>query len=274
MGKLDGRVALVTGAAMGIGEGIASVMAKHGATVVLADVNEHVFVTTKHLEDKGYKVFGKLMDVVKLQQVKEVMDEILEQFGKIDILVNNAGMGTVGLFNELTEDDINKTFDVNVRGVLNCSRAVIQNMASNHFGKIINIASVTGVKVSDPGFSVYGASKGAIMGFTKSLAVEVGKLGITVNAVLPGVIDTPMFNQGVKESFSKSRVEIVEALEYGIPLNRMGTTEDIGEVVSFLASAEGSYVTGTSITVDGGGTLTECAGLLLDGGLAGLGIRQ
>lgn len=271
MGKLDGRVAIVTGAAIGIGEGIASSLAKHGATVVLSDRNKEVFETTKRLERKGYNVVGKLMDVTNFDKVTAVSKEIVNDYGKIDILVNNAGIGTVGLIERLSEEDITKTLEVNVKGVINCTRAVIQNMKANLYGKIINISSVTGVLVSDPGFSVYGASKGAIMGFTKSLAVEVGKYGITVNAILPGVIDTPMFNQGIETSFSKPPLDVVKALQEGIPLNRIGTTDEIGEVVSFLASEESRYITGTSITVDGGSTLSECAGLLLDGGLAGLG---
>lgn len=273
MVKLEGKVAVVTGAAKGIGEGIASCLAKYGATVILTDISEKVFITTNEIKKQHDKVYGKILDVTNTHQVKTIMDAIITEFGKIDILVNNAGIGTVGLFNEMSDVDINKTFDVNVKGVINTSKTVIENMINNKFGRIISISSVTGVIASDPGFSIYGASKGSVMGLTKSLAVEVGKFGITVNAVLPGVTETPMLNIGIKESFPEKNEEIKKMLEAGIPLGRVGNPKDVGEAVSFLASNEAGYITGTSITVDGGSTLVECSGLLFEGGLAGLGNR-
>lgn len=249
MGKLTGKVAFVTGAAMGNGEGIARALAREGAQVILADMSDKVFETAKNIESQGYKAFGVLMNVTKKEEVQAVAEKMLQKFGKIDILVNNAGISKSCKFLEVTDELRDLHFDVNIKGVWNCTQAILPNMIQQNYGKIINISSVTGNAVVDPNMTAYATTKAAVHGFTKALAMEVASRNITVNSVMPGYILTPLVQRHPQAH--------LDAMASGIPMGRLGKIEEIGNLAAYLASDESSYITGTSIIIDGGSTLPE-----------------
>lgn len=257
MGKLDGKVAFVTGAAMGNGEGIARVLAKHGAKVILADISEKVFETAKDIKNAGYTAAGYKVDVTDAVSVKEAVDDAIKKFGKIDILCNNAGVIKLVNFLDMSDEVRDFHFDVNIKGVWNCTKAVLPNMIKQKYGRIVNISSVTGTTVCDPGETAYATTKAAIWGFTKAIAAEVAKHNITANAVCPGYIYTPMAKQIAVESDAKDPNAVIDGIAGAVPLGRLGKIEEVGDLVAFLGSDESSYITGTQVVIDGGSTLPE-----------------
>jgi NAD(P)-dependent dehydrogenase (short-subunit alcohol dehydrogenase family) len=259
MGKLDGKVAIVTGAARGNGEGAAKVMAREGATVVLTDVLNTVHKTAKKIINNGYVVDSFEMDVADSSQVVRVVNEVEERFGRVDILVNNAGVIKLIPLVEMSDEIRDRMLDINVKGVFNCTRAVLPGMMKRKYGKIVNLSSVTGPIVADVGETAYAATKAAIWGFTRALAIEVAQFGINVNAVCPGMIETDMVKQMAIETNPKDPKRVIKQMARGIPMGRLGTIEELGELVAFLASEESSYLTGTSIVIDGASTLPESA---------------
>ena len=261
MGRLEDKVAIITGAARGNGEGAARVMAREGATVVLTDILDEVHETAKNIREHGYKAVSFKMDVTKPVEVNHVVQGVLEQFGRVDILVNNAGVMRLVALVDLSDEVRDNIFDVNVKGTFICTKAVLPSMIKRKYGKIINISSVTGPLVSDPGQCAYAATKGAILAFTKALAIEVVQYGINVNAICPGVIETEMVKQGAAQTNPEDPESVLKQLARGIPMGRLGTIEELGELVAFLASDESKYITGTSIVIDGGSTLPETAAL-------------
>ena len=257
MGKLEGSVAIVTGAARGNGEGAARVMAREGAIVILTDVLDSVKEITRSISDGGNTAISFEMDVTQADQVNEVVRKVLGNYGKVDILVNNAGICRLTRLIDMTEEIWNLHFNVNIKGMFLCAKAVLQGMIERRYGKIVNISSVTGPIVADPGEVAYAATKGAVWGFTKALAIEVAPYEINVNAVCPGYIETPMVWGTARETNPVDPASVVRGIANTIPLGRMGTTEEIGELVTFLASNESKYITGTTIVIDGGSTLPE-----------------
>ena len=257
MGRLEDKVAIITGAARGNGAGAARVMAKEGAIVVLTDILDEVHETAKNIREQGYQAVSFNMDVTKPPEVNHVVQSVLEQFAKVDILVNNAGVVRVVLLVDTADEVWDKTFDVNIKGTFICTKAVLPGMIQRKYGKIINISSVTGPLVADAGHCAYAATKGAVWGFTKALAVEVAQYGINVNAICPGWIETEMVRQSAVETNPKDPGSVLEQRARGIPMGRLGTTEELGELVAFLASDESKYITGTPIIIDGGSTLPE-----------------
>lgn len=252
MTRLDGKTAVVTGAMQGIGAGISKVLAEHGASVVLTDISEMVKETT---EEIGYDVTWKIMDVTSPMQVKQIFEEI----GVVDILVNNAGIYPRKTLVEMDEDFMRLMFDINVFGIFRCSKAVLPGMMKRKYGKIINMSSVTGPLVGAPGGgqTAYGATKAAIIGFTKALALETAQYGINVNAILPGYIHSPSAFE-LRGSINDSSAEkAMREFGYKIPVGRQGSPEDVGRLVLFLASDESSYLTGSEIVIDGGNILQE-----------------
>jgi len=260
MGRLDDKVAIITGAARGNGEGAARVMTREGATVVLTDVLDEVHETAKDISEQGYKAVSFKMDVTKPAEVNAVVQEVLEQFGKVDILVNNAGVCWPVPFIDMTDEVRDKTFDINIKGPFICTKAVLPSMLKRKYGRIINISSVSGPLVADVGECAYGASKGALWGFTRTLALEVAKEGITVNAICPGMIETEMVKQMAVRTNPKNPEDVLKDLARGIPMGRLGTVEEVGELVAFLASDESKYITGTPVIIDGGSTIPESPG--------------
>jgi len=258
MGRLDNRIAVVTGAAVGNGSGAAFKLAEHGAKVMLLDVREAVYDTAKAISNKyGSTAEAFLVDVREPAEIKKVIDAIIAKYEKIDILLNNAGVCNVVPFLEMSDEVRDRTFDINIKGVWNCSKAVVPHMVQANYGKIVNLSSVTGPMVADTGETAYAASKAAIWGFTKALAMEFAGNNITVNAICPGYIFTPMAQSIAKESCPENPQSVLDGIAGATPMKRLGTIEELGDVVVFLASDESRYITGTQIVIDGGSTLPE-----------------
>ena len=248
MFELKDKVAIVTGAGRGIGRGIALSLAKNGAKVVVTDISDEIFEVVKEIEATGSQGLAVKCDVTDREQVDDAVKKTLEIFGRIDILVNNAGIYPFKSFTEMTEEEWDKVMNVNVKGIFNFTKAVLPKMIEQKYGKIISISSIAGSVVGYASLVHYSASKAAVLGFTRSLAIEVAQHGINVNAVCPGPIETP----GTKEGLTK---EVYEQTKKTIPLGRWGQPEDIGNVVVFLASDKSSYITGQCIVADGGTTI-------------------
>ena len=257
MGRLEHKVGVVTGAAMGNGWGITKVFCREGAHVVMLDVNEKVFEAAKDFEGQGYKLSVSRVDVTDFEAVQKAVDEVAGKLGKIDILVNNAGIAKLIPFLEMTDQIRDRHFNVNIVGAWNCTKAVLPFMVEKNYGRIVNLSSVTGPLVADVGETAYAITKAGLWGFTKALAMEVVGNNITVNMICPGMIDTPMVRNGVAELMPDDPQAIIDVLAAGIPMKRLGTPEDIGELAAFLASDAASYITGQPFVIDGGSTLPE-----------------
>jgi NAD(P)-dependent dehydrogenase (short-subunit alcohol dehydrogenase family) len=257
MGKLDGRVAVVTGGAMGNGEGVARVMARHGARIVLWDVSEKVFETAKALQSEGHQATGRKVDVREFGECEAAAAEAVTSLGRIDILCNNAGVVRLVPFLEMSDEARDFQFDVNVKGVWNCTKAILPDMRKNKYGRIIIMSSVTGPMVANEGETAYATSKAALWGFTKALALEVVKDNITVNAICPGMIRTPMVENAARGFSPDNPGAIIDVIAGTIPMGRLGNILEVGELAAFLASDESTYITGTQVVIDGGSTLPE-----------------
>lgn len=257
MGKLEGKVALITGASKGIGEGIAKVYAKHGAKLVLAARSQATEELANQLRSEGAEVLALSMDVTKRDSIQEGIKKAIEQFGKIDILVNNAGVCVLGEFLEQSDEERDFHFDVNIKGVWNVTKEVVPYMINRKYGKIVILSSVTGDMVADPGEVAYATSKAALVGFTKSMAREVAEYNITVNAICPGYVLTPMVENMAKQSAPENPQSVIDGIAKAIPLKRLADPMEIGELAAFLGCEESSYITGTQIVIDGGSTLPE-----------------
>lgn len=241
--RLDGKVAVVTGAAQGIGEAIAGRLSGEGARVVLLDVNEtKVKAAAGRIAGDGRQAAGMSCNVADRTETARVMGEIEKEYGKIDILVNNAGITRDVMFHKMTDEQWDQVMDVNLNGIYNCTRAVIGGMRERRYGKIVNLASVSAF--GNMGQTNYGASKAAVIGFTKCLAKESARANITVNAIAPSYINTEML-QAVPE-------EVMQKFIAAIPSNRLGTPEELAAVAAFLSSDDSSFVTGECIVVSGG----------------------
>jgi len=245
MFRLDGKVAVVTGGYRGLGRAISVALAKSGAHIVAADVlpEDVGHETAKAVADVGGKCELLRLDVTQSDATETALRDVQSRLGRIDILVNNAGIARDNLLLRVSDEDIQKTFAVNVVGAINCARSAIKIMMRARTGRIINLASVVG-EMGNPGQTVYSASKAALIGLTKTLAREYASRGITVNAVAPGFIDTDM-TKNLPADAKKSMLEI-------IPLGRMGQPDDVAAAVVFLSTDEASYITGQVVRVNGG----------------------
>jgi len=238
------KVSVVTGASQGIGEAIAQTLSKEGAEVILIDIQKQKLdAVAQRIISEGGKAATFCVDVSSFEQVTKVTDNIIEKHGQIDHLVNNAGITRDNLLMRMKEEEWDAVLSVNLKGVFNLSKAVIRHMMSRRCGRIVNISSVVGL-MGNVGQTNYSASKAGVIGFTKSLAREVASRGITVNAVAPGYIATPM-TENLPESTKKMFMDV-------IPLKRFGTPEEVAYVVKFLLSEESAYITGQVISVNGG----------------------
>lgn len=243
--KIDGKVAVITGANTGIGRETAISLAKQGATVVInyvvgEDLAEEV---KKEIESFGGKAVVKYCDVTSFEDTKTMMDEIKKELGSLDILVNNAGIARDTLLLRMKEEDFDKVIDVNLKGAFNCVKHASKIMMKQRSGRIINISSVVGL-MGNVGQCNYSASKAGLLGITKSAARELAPRGITVNAIAPGFIESKMTEV--------LRDDIKEAMLSNIPLKTFGKAKDIANAITFLASNEAHYITGQVISVDGG----------------------
>lgn len=250
MGELDGRVTIVTGGASGIGAGICRVMAREGAELVVTDVN--LEAAERVADDVGGLALAH--DVRSWEASQHVAQEVLTRKGKIDVLINNAGISSGVPFHELDEAEWDRVNDVNVKGVFLTTRAIIPHMIERRGGRIISISSMVG-KEGYPLLAHYCASKFAVIGMTQSLAKEVAALDITVNAVCPGVVRTPLWDpllDDLAEAKDVTQEEAFDEFVQGIPLGRPQEPEDIGEACAFLASDRARNMTGQAINVTGG----------------------
>ena len=243
--SLEDRVAVVTGAARGIGKAIAETLARSGADVVVVDIQADLAeVTAREIATgTGRRMIALEVDVTDRESVRHMVDHTIEEFGRLDILVNNAGITRDNLIMRMKEEDWDQVLDINLKGAFNCSQAVVRQMMKQHYGRIVNISSVSGVS-GQAGQTNYSSSKAGLIGFTKALAKEVGSRNITVNAVAPGFIETELTADLPREIRDMS-IKLT-------PVGRFGTPQDIANAVAFLVSDEASFITGVTLHVDGG----------------------
>jgi 3-oxoacyl-[acyl-carrier protein] reductase len=242
--KLAGKVALVTGAAQGIGKAVSLLLARNGADIIVSDVNlEKGEETAKEVQTLGRKALAIKADVARIEDVEKMVEAIVAQFGHVDILVNNAGIARDKLILRMTEEDWDAVLNINLKGTFNCTKAVVRHMSKQRSGKIVNIASVVG-EMGNAGQGNYAASKAGVIGFTKTIAREFAQRGINVNAIAPGYIETPMTDALPDKA--------KEELKRLIPMDRLGKPEDVAEAVLFLVSESANYITGQVLNVNGG----------------------
>ena len=249
MFNLKDKVALVTGARRGMGKSHAVVLAAQGAKVVVTDIDlAECQMVAAEIKNNGGEALALKLDVTNKVEVDQVFDEAVKQFGRLDILVNNAGIYSPKPFMEMTEEEWDRTININLKGEFLCAHRAAKEMAKNNWGRIINIASIASgqVGVGIAGGAHYTASKGGIIGMSETLAIELAPLGITVNVIAPGAIDTPMVQA------AQMPKDVMDAMLARVPLKRIGRPEEISAAVVFLASEEASYVTGATLHVDGG----------------------
>ena len=257
-GEALDRIALVTGAgsASGIGFATACALGREGAAVAVTSTTDRIHGRVAALQAMGYEVAGFVADLTDRAQVRSLVDTVHDRFGRIDILVNNAGMVTVedpdddaaGSFLRLDDADWDRDIARNLNTAFNVTRAVVPGMVERGWGRVVMVSSVTGPLVSDLGSAGYSAAKAGLDGLMRAVAIEVAGAGVTVNSVAPGWIATG------------SQLPSEAAAGLHTPIGRSGTPEEVAEVITFLAGERASYVTGTSIVVDGGNTIQETKG--------------
>jgi 3-oxoacyl-[acyl-carrier protein] reductase len=242
--SLQGRTAIVTGAAQGIGRAIAEALAQAGADIAVADLDPtRSTETVAAVEAIGRKALNLKVNVADTGDTKSMVEQVIKAWGKVDILVNNAGITRDGLLLRMKDEDWNLVLQINLNGTFNCTKAVLQPMTKQRYGRIVNIASIVGV-IGNAGQANYSASKAAVIGFTKTVGREYASRNVTVNAVAPGFIDTAM-THGLS-------ADVKDTLLKQIPLGRLGTPADIAAAVRFLVSEEAAYITGHVLHVNGG----------------------
>lgn len=243
--SLEGKCALVTGGARGIGRSIVERLAQQGADVAIGDVlmDQAKQTAAEIAQASGRQILALPLDVRQTTAAKEAVDQVIASLGKIDILVNNAGTTRDDLIMRMSEEEWDIVLEVNLKGAWNCAKAVVRPMMKQRSGRIINVTSVSGL-AGQAGQSNYSSSKAGLVGLTKALARELASRNITVNAVAPGLIPTPL-TQDLPQ-------ELKDAIIEAIPLGRLGTTQEIAAGVVFLASNEAAYITGQVLSIDGG----------------------
>jgi len=245
MKLLEGKVAIITGASRGIGSGIAKVFAEQGANVAFTYSSsvESAMALENELNALGIKAKGYQSNAADFNEAQKLVDDVMADFGNIDILINNAGITKDNLLMRMSEEDFDAVMNINLKSVFNMTKAVQKVMLKNRAGSIVNMSSVVGVK-GNAGQANYAASKAGMIGFTKSIALELGSRNIRCNAIAPGFIETEMT--------AKLNEDVVKGWRESIPLKRGGTPEDVANVCVFLSSDMSAYVTGQVVNVDGG----------------------
>lgn len=257
--KLENKVAIITGGAMGNGLGIAEVFLKYHAKVVILDYASELANTLGVLKQKYQDqiVMGYNVDIRDRSKLDAICKNIFEALGSIDIVVNNAGVCRLASFEETTDEIRDFHFDININGTWNVTKAALPYLEKSKHASIVNLSSVTGVRVADPKEVAYATTKAAIMGFTKGLAADLASKNIRVNAILPGYVRTPMVEGIAKQSDEANPESVINSIAAAIPMRRMGKAEELGELAAFLACEESSYITAETIIFDGGSTLPE-----------------
>lgn len=250
MGRLENRVAMITGASRGIGFAAARRFAREGARVCMADIDEEgLHRAEESLRGEGLEGFGLRVDVTDRAQVESAVEETVRRYGRLDILVNNAGVIRDNLLFKMSDEDWQTVMDVHLKGAFYCSRAAQRVMVGQKYGRIINISSTSAL--GNRGQANYSAAKAGLQGFTKTLAIELGKFGITVNAIAPGFIETEM-TRATAARMGMNFEQFVEEVKKQIPVGRIGRPEDVAEALLFFASEEASFVNGQVLYVAGG----------------------
>ena len=243
VGDFDGRVALVTGGARGMGRAIIELLASRGAQVAVNDLDPEATAAAAHaIGNDSLAVAG---DVADPNRARAIVDQVADHYGRLDVLVNNAGIAYHRSIYEITDDEWSRVFAVNVQAVFTFIQAAIKPMAANGYGRVVNFSSTAGKNVSTVAGAHYTASKAAVLGITRASALELAAHGITVNAVCPGMIDTQM----IKDAWPQERID---AYIPSIPLQRMGQPSEVAELVAFLASERAGYITGAAMDITGG----------------------
>ena len=246
MEKLKGKVAIITGAAQGMGESVAKLFAQEGAKVVVNDViEEKAKKIAEEIRSKGGEALAIKADVTDSKEISRMVEETVKKFGTIHILINNAGILRSTKTEEISEKEWDLVINVNLKGTFFCSKAVLPVMKKNRYGRIVNFSSSAGRSVSTLGGVHYTAAKAGVLGFTRQLAKEVASFGINVNSVCPGLIDTEMVR-------SNCSPEKLRDYERSFPIPRLGKPEEVADLVLFLVSNESSYITGASLDINGG----------------------
>ena len=244
----DGQVVIVTGSGSpkGIGRTIARTFAKQKAAVVIADMNEAgVKDTVAVIKEEGGEAFGVVVNITDEASVQNMVDQVMEQYGRIDVLINNAGISQKVTVADMTLADMKRIFEVNMFGLFLCTKACMKVMRAQKYGRIVNLSSVSGKRGGGIfGGAHYSASKAAVLAFSKNLSREISAEGITINSVCPGLINTEIWKSLPKEDADK----VIE----GIPMGRPGETQEVANAIVFLASKEASYITGEEIDINGG----------------------
>lgn len=242
--RLEGKVAIITGSAQGIGKASAELFVREGAKVVIADVDEKKGREfEQELLKQGFDVYYYPLNVANREDVANMVEKVMEKYGRIDVLINNAGITRDAMLVKMTENHFDQVLNVNLKGVFNCTQAVVPIMIEQGSGKIINTSSVSGI-YGNIGQTNYAAAKAAIVGLTKTWAKELGRKGINVNAVAPGFTKTSMVE--------KMPEKILNYMESIVSLQRLGEPKDIANAYLFLSSDESNYITGHVLHVDGG----------------------
>jgi 3-oxoacyl-[acyl-carrier protein] reductase len=242
---LQGRVAMVTGAGRGIGKAIALRFAREGADIAVVDINEETAeITAREVREVGRRAVAKVADVSELRAVEDVVEEVVHDLERLDVLVNNAGIEKRAPFLEITRDDWQRQLDVNLSGTFYCTQAAAREMAKRGYGRIVNLSSVAGL-IGPIDLAAYGAAKAGIVGLTRAAALDLADYGITVNAIAPGPIQTElMLGAWTAEALR-------ERPQHGA-IARFGTVEEIADAALFLAAPESGFITGVTLSVDGG----------------------
>ncbi len=250
MGRLDGRVAFVTGAGRGIGAATALRMAEEGARVALADVDTETSAqVVREIESLGTEALAVACDVSNADQVQQAIDQAASRFGRLDILVNNAGITRDNLLFKMSEAEWDAVMGVHLKGAFLCSRAAQKYMVEQRYGRIVSLSSTSAL--GNRGQANYSTAKAGLQGFTRTLAVELGPFGITANAVAPGFIDTEM-TRATARRLGITPEQMIEEASKRIPVRRVGQPRDVANVICFLASEEAGFVSGQIIYIAGG----------------------
>ena len=258
MAKLDKKVALITGAAVGLGEGIATTYAKYGAKLCMVDLSKDVEKTAEKLrKEYNAEIITFVGDVSNKEQMKAAVAKTVEKFGEINVVCCNAGVCKLAPFEEMSDEIRDFHIDVNIKGVWNTCQAAIPYMLKNGGGNIVIASSVTGDIVADAGEAAYAMSKAALVGLTKCLAVEYADRNIRVNCTQLGYARTPMVEKMALESNPADPESAINDIAKGVPMKRLAKPVEVGELFAFLGSDESSYITGAQIVIDGGSTLPE-----------------
>jgi 3-oxoacyl-[acyl-carrier protein] reductase len=243
--RFEGKVAIITGAAKGMGKQTAVDIAAEGGIAVIADIDrEEIEKTVKEIHDAEGRAKGIFCDVSKRKDVDNLISVTKQEYGRIDILINNAGLLIPGTIEETTDEIINNTLDINIKGVLWAIRAVTPIMKEQKYGRIVNVASITGKNGDNSTVFAYGASKGAVISLTRSVARQLGPFGVTCNAIAPHAVMTTLMSYWTEE---KKR-----SIANRIPVRRLGTEKDMSNLMCFLSSDESSFINGETVNINGG----------------------